>query len=53
MQKSNLCGNSDANILVKATIKLMEGQTQQQSLGYERNKQVIFVNCALFTSCIR
>ena len=45
MVRSNLCDYADAYILVKGTIKITEA-------GDERNKQVIFKNCAPFTKCI-
>ena len=45
MVRSNLCDYADAYILVKGTIIITEA-------GDERNKQVIFKNCAPFTKCI-
>ena len=58
---SSLCGYSDAYMLVKGTIKITgnagppAGRTDAQILtareNEERNKEVIFKNCALFTEC--
>ena len=45
MVRSNLCDYADAYILVKGTIIIT-------GAGDERNKQVIFKNCAPFTKCI-
>ena len=55
----NLCAYSDSHIPLKGTItvtgaegtgNLAERQTTREK--YERNKEVIFKNCAPFTYCI-
>ena len=53
MLKSNLCDYADAYILVKVTITITgvgDGDAVKQL--DERNKGVIFKNCAPFTKCI-
>ena len=62
MLRSNLCDYADAYILVKGTITITgnaeppAGRTEAQLLAAkrldERNKDVIFKNCAPFTKCI-
>ena len=62
MLRSNLCDYSDAYILVKGTITITgnavppAGRTEAQLLAArqadERDKSVIFKNCAPFTKCI-
>ena len=62
MLRSNLCDYADAYILVKGTITITgnagapEGRTGAQLLAArnadERDKGVIFKNCAPFTKCI-
>ena len=59
----SLCDQADAYIHVKGTIKITRdarppsGRTEAQLLAVrqaeERNKVVIFKNCASFTKCIR
>ena len=53
MLKSSLCDYSDAYILVKGTITI-EGAGADAAAGQadERDKGVIFKNCAPFTNCI-
>ena len=48
--KSSLCDYSDAYILVKGTITV--NNTGTDTAPDNRNKKVIFKNCALFTNCI-
>ena len=50
MLKSNLCDYSDAYILAKETITITGDVAAKQ--GDEKNKGVIFKNCAPFTKCI-
>ena len=47
MLKSSLCDNSDVYILVKGRIKITGAGANTD----ERNKGVIFENCAPFTNC--
>ena len=50
---SNLCDYADAYVLVKGTITITgAGDNDAAKLLYERNKGVIFKNCAPFTKCI-
>ena len=50
MIRSNLCYHSDAYIHVKWTIKILIIGTG--AVSHNRNKRVIFKNCAQFTNCI-
>ena len=51
--KSNLCDYTDAYILGKGTITITDaGDNDAAKRLDERNKSVIFKNCALFTKCI-
>ena len=50
MFKSTLCYYSDSYILVKGNIKV--NNTGTVSAPTNRNKKVIFKNCAPFTDCI-
>ena len=53
MLKSNLCGYSDAYILVKGRVRITgAGADAAARLADERYKEVIFQNCAPFTNCI-
>ena len=53
MLKSNLCDYADAYILVKGTITTTgAGADDAAKRLEERNKGVIFKNCAPFTKCI-
>ena len=53
MLRSSLCDYSDAQILVKETITVTrEGDTDAAKRLDERNKGVVFKNCAPFTKCI-
>ena len=53
MLKSSLCDYSDAYILVKGTITITgAGADAAVRQADERDKGVIFKNCALFTNCI-
>ena len=52
MLRSNLCDYADAYILVKRTITITgAGNDDSAKQLDERNKEVIFKNCALFTKC--
>ena len=52
MLRSNLCDYADAYILVKETIKITgAGNGDAAKPLDERNKGVIFKNCAQFTKC--
>ena len=52
MLRSNLCDYADAYILVKRTITITgAGNDDSAKQLDERNKGVIFKNCALFTKC--
>ena len=52
MLKSSLCDNSDAYILVKGTITITGvGDDAAARQADERNKGVIFENCAPFIKC--
>ena len=54
MLKSSLCDYSDAYILVKGTITIAgAGDDAAARQADERDKGVLFKNCALFTNCIR
>ena len=53
MLKSSLCDYSDAYILVKGTITIAgAGYDAAARQADERDKGVIFKNCAPFTNCI-
>ena len=53
MVKSSLCNYSDAYILVSGTIIITgAGDDDAARQGDERNKVVIFENCASFSDCI-
>ena len=53
MLRSNLCDYAGAYILVKGTITITsEGDNDAAKRLDERNKGVIFKNCAPFTKCI-
>ena len=53
MLRSNLCDYADAYILVKRTITITgAGDDDAAKRLDERNKGVIFKNCASFTKCI-
>ena len=53
MLRSNLCDYADAYILVKGTITVTGARDDDAAKQLdERNKGVIFKNCALFTKCI-
>ena len=49
--RSNLCDYSDAYILVKGTITVLNTAAVGAAI-YNTNKRVIFKNCAPFTNCI-
>ena len=51
MLKSSLCDYSDAYILVKRTITVINTAVADAAVN-NANKKVIFKNCALFTNCI-
>ena len=50
MSKSSLCDYSDAYILVKGTITVVQilAPGEPENVG----KEVVLTNCALFTDCI-
>ena len=50
MVKASLCDYSDAYILVKGTITI--NNTGSDAVPNNRNKKVLFRNCAPFTNCI-
>ena len=50
MLRSSLCDYSDAYILVKGNISI--NNTGTPAAPNNRNKKVIFKNCAPFTNCI-
>ena len=53
MLRSNLCDYADAYILVKGTITITgAGDDAAARRADERNKSLIFKNCASFTKCI-
>ena len=52
MLKSNLCDYDDAHILVKGTITITKAGDDAVKNLDERNKRLIFKNCAPFTKCI-
>ena len=53
MLRFNLCDYADAYILVKGTITIASaGDDDAAKRLDERNKGVIFKNCAPFTKCI-
>ena len=53
MLRSSLCGYEDAYILVKGTITITgAGNDDATKRADERDKSVIFKNCAPFTKCI-
>ena len=53
MLRSNLCDYADAYILVKGTITITgAGDDDAAKRLDERNKGVIFKNCAPFTKCM-
>ena len=53
MLKSSLCDCSDAHILVKGKIAITgRGAGALDRQAYERDKSVVFKNCAPFTTCI-
>ena len=51
MLRSSLCDYSDAHILVKGTITVMN-TTAQGQLNNAPSKKIIFKNCAAFAKCI-
>ena len=51
MLKSSLCDHSDAYILVKGTITVLNTAAAIAATN-NATKKVIFKNCALFTYCI-
>ena len=54
MLKSRICDYSDACILVKVRITITGSEDNAAAReADERNKGVIFNNCAPFTNCIR
>ena len=54
MLRSNFCDYADAYILVKGTVTITgAGDAAAARQADERNKGVIFKNCAPFTKCIR
>ena len=53
MLRSSLCDYSAAFILVSETKTFTEAGTDDAPKRlYERKKEVVFKNCALFTDCI-
>ena len=50
MLRSSLCNFSDAHILAKGTITVLN--TGTAAAPYDRNKNVIFKSCTPFTDCI-
>ena len=50
MSRSSLCDYSDANIHAKGTVTIPN--TRTAAAADNRNKNVIFKNCAPFTNCI-
>ena len=53
MLKSSRCDSADAYILVKGTITITgAGDDAAARRADERNKGLIFKNCASFTKCI-
>ena len=53
MLRSNLCDYADACILAKGSITITgAGDDDAEKQADERNKGVIFKNCAPFTKCI-
>ena len=53
MLRSSLCDYADAYILVKVTVTTTRaGDDAAARQADERNKGVIFKNCAPFTKCI-
>ena len=53
MLKSSLCDYSDAYILVKGTITIAGARADAEAIqADERDKGVVFKNCAPFTNCI-
>ena len=52
MLRSNLCDYANAYILVRGTITINGAGNDASKLLDERNKGVIFKNCAPFTKCI-
>ena len=53
MLRSNLCDYADSYILVKGAITITgAGDDAAARQADDRNKEVIFKNCALFTKCI-
>ena len=51
MLRSNLCDYNDAYVLVKRTITV-PNTAAADTIPDNRNKKVIFKNCALFSDCI-
>ena len=53
MLRSNWCDYADAYILIKGTVTVTgAGADAAARQVYERNKSVIYKNCAPFTKCI-
>ena len=53
MLRSNICDYADAYILVNGTITITGARDDDDAKGLdERNKGVVFKNCAPFTKCI-
>ena len=51
MSRSSLCDYSDAYIHAKGTVTIPNTRTAAAAAD-NRNKNVIFKNCATFTNCI-
>ena len=53
MLRSNLCDYADAYVIVKGTITITGAEDDNDAKQLdERNKSLIFKNCAPFTKCI-
>ena len=53
MLRSNLCDYADSYVLAKGTITMAgAGDNAEERQAVERDKGVIFKNCAPFTKCI-
>ena len=52
MSRSSLCDYSDSCTHAKGTVTIPNTRTAAAAAADNRNKNVIFKNCATFTNCI-
>ena len=52
MPRSNLCDYADAHKLVKGTITVTKAGDDDAAKQLQRNRSLVFKNCAPFAKCI-